>query len=148
MPIFWRDQMSIQNDLLDQDHRYLFCLVNSIELSLKHADLAATVLVFKQLMEYSVLHFTREEKVQIKIKYPAKDLHRGRHEEIIKSLSRFHTELGFYERRREEGLFFTEAEDAMGERLLKLLHDWIVEHVLTEDRKMEPLLKQFPKSFQ
>ncbi len=33
MPIVWRNEMSIGNDLIDQDHKYLLCIFNSIELA-------------------------------------------------------------------------------------------------------------------
>lgn len=34
MSIIWRPQMSVGNEIIDTEHRYLLCLVNTLELSL------------------------------------------------------------------------------------------------------------------
>ena len=67
MPIMWRDQISVGNDAIDQDHKYLICLINSVELALSHEDTVKHLPIFiGQLVEYTKEHFIREEEIQKK----------------------------------------------------------------------------------
>ena len=51
MPVVWRDEMSVGNDHIDRDHRYLLCLFNSIELALSHENKDELLLVSRKEFE-------------------------------------------------------------------------------------------------
>ena len=85
MAIIWRPQMSVGNDLIDADHRYLISLINMVDLSLRYNDDFFTV-ALEQLIEYTHGHFKREELIQLKVKYPGYAEHKIAHQELISSL--------------------------------------------------------------
>jgi len=71
MPVFWKPELSVKNELIDQDHRYLFSLFNCLELALKNDESLKYIPDFlEQLFKYTKEHFEREEIIQCRIKYP------------------------------------------------------------------------------
>ncbi|HEY5761961.1 MAG TPA: hemerythrin domain-containing protein [Rhodocyclaceae bacterium] len=87
MTLLWRKQLEIGDDRIDTDHKYLICLVNTVELSLRtqqHRDILMATL--DQLAEYTELHFEREESIMLSIRYKRYDQHRQQHQLLIKEL--------------------------------------------------------------
>ena len=82
MPIVWREKMSIGNHIIDMDHRLLICKINMIELALlaPGEKLANIRLALDELENYTEIHFNREEKIQLAIKYPRYDDHKHEHQ--------------------------------------------------------------------
>lgn len=94
MPIVWRPQMSVGNDFVDNDHRYLLCLVNTVELALKQQEGYEDLrLALDQLVDYTHEHFAREEKLQIKVGYPEYANHKIQHQEILENVERLRQEM-------------------------------------------------------
>jgi hemerythrin len=136
MPILWRNEMSIGNDLIDQDHRYLLCLYNSIEIILSDNEYHDHLpFYFNQLLEYSKFHFDREEKIQLKSDYHGYYEHKKKHQHITQRLQEINEEL-------QEGK--TEFE----QDLLELVKEWIVDHLIKTDLEMKSHLQKFPMNFQ
>lgn len=174
MPAIWREQLSTGNERIDQDHKYLFCLFNSIELALSQPEsLKHLPIFFNQLLDYSKEHFEREEQIQIKVKYPRYPDHKREHQNIIDSLTRVNDELKelldteqlmLVEVPREDSEAADDDEspavdpeslarvEKLQRRLRKdvllLARDWIIEHVVKTDKDMQPYLKQFPANFE
>jgi hemerythrin len=135
MPILWRKEMSVENDLIDQDHRYLLCLFNSIELILSDKGLRDQLpFYFDQLLEYSQFHFDREEKIQLKSNYPGHFEHKQKHRQIIQRL--------------EEVSEAIKRDDAGVEKnLVELVREWIVDHLVKTDKEMTSHLRQLPRNY-
>ncbi len=94
MAIIWRPQMSVGNTHLDADHRYLLCLINTVELSLRSSEFEDLLEVaLEQLAEYTHEHFNREEKLQLKIQYPQYADHKMEHQELIETLEELSSHL-------------------------------------------------------
>ncbi len=88
MAIVWRKQMSVGNVLIDNDHRYLLCLVNTVELGLRSRDnLDIMQLAIDQLVDYTQEHFAREERIQLKLQYPKYMEHKLEHQQIMERLT-------------------------------------------------------------
>ncbi len=62
MMLVWREDMTIGNAKIDNDHKYLISIVNTIETAL-NCEVSAQVLsvYVSQLIDYSHVHFKREE---------------------------------------------------------------------------------------
>jgi hemerythrin len=136
MPILWRNEMSVGNDLIDQDHRYLLCLFNSIELILSEKGLLDQLpFYFEQLFEYTQFHFDREEKIQIKSDYGGYYEHKQKHQKIIQRLEEVNEQLQAGKKEIENDL-------------LELVREWIVDHLIKTDREMTSHLRKFPHNFQ
>ena len=86
-PVVWNRQLSTGNGLIDQDHKYLISLLNSVDLALaKPTVLPHLPMFFDQLVEYTQEHFQREEEIQIRIDYPNYASHKLEHEKILGNL--------------------------------------------------------------
>ncbi|MEH6813582.1 MAG: hemerythrin family protein [Motiliproteus sp.] len=88
MPIIWKEEMSIGHEVIDNEHKYLFCLVNSVELALKLEDSHKLVAMFiDQLQEYTLKHFLHEEGLQLECNYPHYAEHKNEHQKILSNLA-------------------------------------------------------------
>jgi hemerythrin len=133
MPILWRPQMSLGNDLIDADHRYLIALINTVELALKTpGEREALVTALDHLVFYTQDHFAREEKLMLSLHYPGYEEHRRSHRRLASEL----VELRGHVEALEAGT--TAAQDV--DRLIGLLRSWLLDHVLKEDMLLKPLL--------
>jgi len=136
MPVMWRNQMSVGNDRIDQDHRYLLCLINTIEFALstgEHSDILVTAL--DQLDYYTKDHFSREERLMIKISYPKYPDQKQAHELLISQLSEI----------RQKILTVQENPDMRGiiPDITELLRNWLLDHVLKDDMLMKPFFEKY-----
>jgi hemerythrin len=140
MPIIWHDKMSAGNDRIDRDHRYLFCLINTIEFALssdEHSDIVLTTI--DQLEYYSKDHFEREETLMLKINYPKYFDQKKEHGLLISQLSEI----------KDKVIAVQENKDMRGiiPDLTTLLRNWLLDHVLKDDMMMKPYFNKYPKEF-
>ena len=134
MPIIWRPQMSLGNALLDADHRYLMCLINTVELAMRTgAQRAILGVTFDQLEEYTHEHFRREEELQIELHYAQYDRHKQAHQDLVARLSSIRKQC-------EEHANDAESSGKDFDALIGLLRSWLIDHVLKEDMLMKPML--------
>ena len=63
MGLQWRDQLSVGNDLIDGDHKYLIDIINKVEVSMKANNRAELMALLDELGHYGKTHFEREELV-------------------------------------------------------------------------------------
>ena len=154
MPIIWRPQMSVGNHALDHDHRYLICLINTIELSLRTPDNFDTLdVAMEQLIEYTRDHFDREERLQIKINFPGYIDHKLEHQQIMAELEGLRPRIKRFaeataspddaEEPQAGGNGVQRPEQTIDE-LPRLIRHWIIDHVLTTDTKMREYLARHP----
>ncbi|WP_410343586.1 bacteriohemerythrin [Thioalkalivibrio sp.] len=137
MPLQWREQMSVNNLIIDLDHKYLLCLINTVELSLRHPESTDHLrIALEQLSQYAREHFDREERIQYAIKYPQYVEHKLTHQRLLERLA------GLTERILVE----RDDQNLSGdpEELTQLLRDWLLDHVLKEDMKLKPHLSLHP----
>ena len=139
MPIFWREEMGVGHDLVDSDHRYLICLINTVELSMVSKDDNETIrMAIDQLEDYTRMHFTREEFLQERIRFPQRQAHRIRHRELIDTLRAFKTKIPSL-------AFDSDHYHQTVEKLAGFLRNWLLDHVIKEDLLMKPhIQKQCP----
>ncbi|PIQ54797.1 MAG: hemerythrin [Comamonadaceae bacterium CG12_big_fil_rev_8_21_14_0_65_59_15] len=135
MPIQWRDQFSVGNDLIDADHKYLLEIINKAESCLNQHQHPALVAVLEELTHYGQSHFEREELVARAVGYPKADQLHHSHDALVQSLAQFRTDLG--------ESWTPEA----GTRFAAFLRDWLVQHVIKEDLPMKPWMAKFSPRF-
>lgn len=140
MTIIWREAMSVSNALIDTDHRYLLCLINTVELAVRTRQPAEILhTVVGQLREYTTQHFDREERIMLAVRYSRFDHHRGQHLALIREL----------DEAARPVLEASDGEDrsAASDGLTGLLRHWLVDHILKEDMHLKPILSQYPATF-
>lgn len=54
MPLEWREQLSVGNDLIDSDHKYLIEIINQAENGLKRKRLSEVTAALDSLSRYSI----------------------------------------------------------------------------------------------
>lgn len=138
MPIIWREQLSVANDMIDNDHKHLISLLNEIERILptkNHAKLASAL---DELARYSAIHFDREEKTAKAAGYNQ-----------TASLSQSHKKL--FDRFTEIRIVFNnstnEWSEDESENFVNFLRDWLIGHVIKEDLLMKPTFQKLSPSF-
>lgn len=164
MPIIWQPAMSVGAKAIDDEHKYLFALFNCVELALKTGDMDSIKLFVDQLTEYCCEHFTHEEQLQLRIKYPYYLENKTQHVQILEHLETLRQRFVIETRAEPEAMaelqdydpdgdvaddvppdFATAGkiaslDDALVAEISALLRNWILEHVLVIDRKMHPFL--------
>lgn len=135
MTLEWREQLSVGNDLIDSDHKYLIEIINQATVGMKSRDRTVFAAAFDNLARYSKVHFSREEQVAAAVGYPgASNLHDS-HEDLLKKLDLVGLETG----------------DEWTETYIKdfsiFLRDWLINHVIKEDLLMKPFMNKFSPRF-
>lgn len=134
MPIEWRPAMSVDGGVIDDDHRRLLGIINSFERA--HTTKWDVATVLDDLKAYSIKHFRREEELQRQMGFPDADAHHDEHERLIGRLEQI---VAAFDKANNENL------PKFIEHTTKLLHDWLVDHIISCDLKMKPYIKMRPK---
>lgn len=138
MSLLWREQLSVGNDVIDSDHKYLIEIINRAEISLSSKNRHELLVALDDLGHYSRLHFDREEKIASAVGYTQVSHLSQSHKELLGHLDQIRGEI-----------------DAMGqdwsaeavEHFTKFLRDWLINHVIKEDLLMKPTLQKHSPSF-
>jgi hemerythrin len=138
MGLEWKEQLSVGNRLIDDDHKRLIELVNSVEAALGRKSLDEMKASLEQLDEYAQYHFDREEKVARAAGYTHVGQLRQAHELLRKELGRSVREFESL-----QGAW----SDASVDKFPRFLRSWFIDHVIKEDLLMKPLLKTLPYEF-
>ena len=127
--IVWRDKMSIDSGgVIDQDHKHLIDIINRFEeLAGDGLDREEASEVLYALKFYTQTHFGREEQLQNLVRFPYADAHHHEHRALIEQLEGLILEI--HESDEEDlGKVYRE--------IARMLHDWLVNHILQSDLKM------------
>jgi len=127
--VTWSDKaFSVNVRAIDVQHKKLVGMINGLHKAMRQR---ASDRVMKQLVEelknYTVDHFTTEEKLFDRIGYPQTPEHKKLHEEFVNQVLEF-----------ESALISGKAKVTMD--VMRFLKDWLVEHIQGEDRKYSPFM--------
>jgi len=127
--LIWGHTYSIGNDLVDNQHKKLMELINTlhrIESGESDEDIND---VLNELVNYTVYHFKSEEELQQKHNYPGYEAHKEIHKQLVSEVSK-NLEL------------LRTGDEAIKEKLMIFLTDWLKDHILGEDKKLGLYLQQ------
>ncbi len=124
MPIFkWHKKYSVSDEELDDHHRELFDIFNRLYDNCMRADSIDCIApILKELTSYSDYHFSAEERYMAARGYADLGCHREMH--------RF-----FSQKLQEIGTADETFDSAPTRELIVFLGNWLLHHVLEEDRK-------------
>ncbi len=138
MTIAWREQLSVGNNIIDEDHKYLIEIINRVEVCLTKKDMPALKAELQRLHDYSLLHFDREEKIAIAAGYQQTPGLQQSHQSLLEKLGKMESE-------------FMTAEQTWSPELTKgfadFLRNWLIDHVIKEDLLMKPALQKLSPAF-
>jgi hemerythrin-like metal-binding protein len=131
MPLIeWNDTYSIGIEIIDEQHKKFFSIINTLFDAMKEGkgdELVQPVL--KELQDYVLYHFQSEETWMKMCNYPYIDKHKLEHHEAVKKVNKFVME---HERGNQVVII----------EMLKFLSAWLQDHILETDRKYIPFLKE------
>lgn len=123
----WDDTFSVGIDAIDEHHRYLFCLTNTLYNTILHKQQAHKVAsVLKALRQYTMIHFREEERMMRHYNYPELDAQIRQHQRFIQKLNDF-TEM------------IHKSPLTIGFEIAYYLRDWLINHIQEEDKQLEVL---------
>lgn len=117
----WRNQYRVGVADIDQEHRYLFELINEFHDSHRGgADAQALAQILNRLVQYAEEHFRHEEESMRESEYPLHAEHCALHEALYMTLFRLSEELAAGSLRIDRDTH-------------RFLRNWLVEHILKHD---------------
>ena len=125
----WKDEYSVGIDSIDNDHKKLISLINDLETAVHYNtgdEFERRAL--EALVDYTQVHFKREEDLMQEHAYADYEAHKGQHEQMISKVEVF---LDDYNRNGHQ---------ALG-RIAQYLKQWLLEHINGTDRKYVPHLR-------
>ncbi len=118
-------------DAIDDQHRNLALLLNELNKAVKGGgDDASLGRLFAALYEATKQHFAAEHDLMERFNYPDQASHDKAHASLLADALHFKTRLN-----RGGDLF-----------VLQSIKDWLLNHILTEDRPLGEFLRQKPGS--
>ncbi len=129
MPLMtWTDQLSVNVQQVDSQHKKLVELLNNFHDSMKLGKgKEAMGKTFSALLDYTVYHFGTEEDFFKKYGYPNSATHKKEHEALTKQV------LELSER-------FSRGEPVVSAETMTFLKNWLNDHILGSDKKYGPFL--------
>lgn len=126
----WSESFSLGIRLLDNDHRQLFDIINTLHQAvLAGAERRVVGGILDALVSYTEGHFEREEAYLARYGYPERDAHMAEHRRLTGVV---------YGLKRQ---FDQDADKIIGRDVLTFLKTWLEKHILGSDMAFAPYLR-------
>ena len=124
MLIEWKEEYSVNVKEIDNQHKKLVEIINSLYSVINNIDIddKKLVVLFADLISYADLHFNTEEGYFDKFGYPESKHHKDAHKLFRKKIFSLITQ---YKKKKIEATF----------ELVDFLEDWFLGHLAIEDKK-------------
>ncbi len=128
--ISWKEEYSVGNEMLDNQHKKIFALINKLyEAFMNKTEKIDGEKIMLELVDYSKTHFGQEEQLFKQYKYAQAEEHIKQHKIFIQTLHDItKNNMG------NEKIFSI--------KITGFLQKWLVDHILQEDKKYKVM---FPK---
>jgi len=131
MTIEWNSSLETGVAEVDADHRNLVRLINDLDAMLSQGvDSSRFGEVIDTLIDYAENHFTREEEMLDRLGYPAVADHAESHAGFAHRLGTM-----------VAGCIIEPGPDSIA-RLRDHLHSWLIDHILLEDMRFAPFVRE------
>jgi hemerythrin len=119
----WRESYSVNIKSIDAQHHKLVDLINDLHDGMKQGK-GKEVLggVLSELVSYTALHFSTEEKYFDKYGYPDTLVHKRQHKDLVDQVLQFKKS-------------FEAGNSIITIEILNFLRDWLLEHIAGSDKK-------------
>ncbi len=120
----WSDELAVGDEDIDNDHMILIALINKAAARIRRGEVPHAVgAALDQLVAYTVLHFEHEERVMQEAGYPDFAQHKAQHDGLRRRVATLKTR-------------FEAGEPSVGDDLLKLVREWLFEHIQRFDKRI------------
>jgi hemerythrin len=124
----WSDTYSVKIGVIDMQHKGLVNYLNELHQGMSEGrgkDVLGKIL--SQLVKYTQLHFTTEERLMQTHGYPDYLAHKAEHEGLTKTVLDFQHK-------------FESNEVGLTVDVMNFLKDWLTKHIQGSDKKYGPFL--------
>ncbi|MCP4076954.1 MAG: hemerythrin family protein [Gammaproteobacteria bacterium] len=119
----WDDELSVGIQSIDDDHKKLIALINTLQTAIMYpSGENYERQALKEVVDYTIYHFKREEELMAKHGYPDYEPHKKTHAVMI-------TKIGEYMEAYEKN-----SEGAICD-LTKYLKTWLIKHIAGTDQQ-------------
>jgi hemerythrin-like metal-binding protein len=127
--IEWNDSLSVELDCIDEQHKKLVDILNSLHgSSASTKDPEAVKNILNDLVEYTVYHFGFEESLLREHHYPDFDNHLLAHQALVAQVGKFNED-------------FQAGRAKLSSDLFKFLRSWLNGHIRGTDKRYSAHLK-------
>lgn len=135
MAIEWYDNLETGVQVIDDQHKKIVALINSLQNSLVEGSSSGRVdEILNDLMLYTKEHFSFEEKLFMEHNFPYQAEHRKEHEELISQVNEFSDKLQLSKKNGSTD------SPLLAINLAQFLKQWLVEHIEKEDKLYAPYI--------
>jgi hemerythrin-like metal-binding protein len=121
--IDWPGNLATGHHVIDDEHRFLVGITNNLAEALEAGGCAENVRqVLCDLLDYATEHFSREELLMDRHRYPAADGHKLEHSALLDTISRM--------------LLDFEKNRPISKDLMALLQHWLSDHIGRVDKAL------------
>jgi hemerythrin len=121
--IKWSDKYSVHIKKIDEQHKHFISLINKLYQVVVEKSTQSTVgQILDELFDYTNYHFKTEEELFKTHNYPGFEIHKQQHEAFIKQV---------FELKEE----FSKGRLTITLKILAILNDWLINHILNSDQK-------------
>jgi hemerythrin len=123
----WSEKFETHIDIIDEQHKKLVAILDQLCITVNNHEVTQDSLdkILKELVDYTVYHFTDEEKLMLEYKVNDKhiSLHKMEHHSFTYDLARMCN-------------YFSPETSAMeiGEKLVQFITAWLTYHILGMDK--------------
>lgn len=129
----WSEDYALGLSEIDEQHKYLFALINDIWLGLANkADRETSMRLVAELERYTVTHFAAEEAFMLEQRYSRYAEHKAEHEKFVGRIAQ-----------EKAGIA---AGRGLSLALVHFLRDWLVQHIRFTDRAYADEFREREKS--
>jgi len=131
--IEWTEEFNVGNTQINNEHKDLINLYNKMGETINLGKSTEQIVsVLSELTNYSLNHFKDEEEWMKEINYPEFDIHQREHKDFIYRIAMFN-------------ISFSSLDEKMIYEIISFLKEWIVNHLMISDKKIEEFRVNLPK---
>jgi hemerythrin-like metal-binding protein len=124
----WNDQYRTGIPSIDGQHKGLFSIGAELHTAMSKGQAREKMrVILDRLVQYTVAHFSHEERLMQLYHYPAYAVHKGQHDELTRQVTRFCADV-------------QSGKIAVGIPLLQFIEDWLKQHIGQSDQGYAKLL--------
>jgi hemerythrin-like metal-binding protein len=121
--INWSDELSVQIKSIDDQHKILIEQINmfcaNFNIGSKTEKMENLI---KAMKDYTIFHFSTEEKYMKQLNYPEYNSHKAEHDKFVETVTD-------YEERYKNGRLLLSVE------ITFFIKEWVSTHILVTDKK-------------
>lgn len=125
--LIWGREYSVNNSILDDQHKKLFMILNKITDVIQQGASRIFYPLIIELESYTIFHFSMEENEMEESGFPGIEEHCKEHQKFKAELAKF-----------KGNAFDLDAKALM--EIHDYLNSWIKNHILVQDKKYAPYL--------